>query len=358
MLESLRRNWELDILQQQLFSPFFPFAHFLLGDPMAARWQWQWRGQWQPLAGKWWVGCHWAGQLVPPAQKSLLPHYTLSNEVFLSPSSFCLSIESNSSNPTCQERPPQVNLLPTPFEIYKITFSFCLPIEPRELHKWETKFSLTPWIPRDVDLRPLVARLNTEPGPRRIWRPQPSPLGWLIALMTGRAVNQPADIVGFTWNPPPAPAQIAIQRSFGEIALCKESPALASSYSRNEKRSFANLGTASDGNLLSTFRSSSGTWFELLDFPQHSGFCCLMFFLVIGDIWKETTIVTCLKIRFDKWPVFPLCRQQWWRSRWRLMGGWLEIIRTPGALRLPTLLWRLVPTTNILTSPDNSQNCT
>ena len=92
------------------------------------------------VAGKWWVGCHWAGQLVPPAQKTLLPHYTLSNEVFLSPSSFCLSIESNSSNPTCQERPPQVNLLPTPFEIYKITFSFCLPIEPRELHKWETKF--------------------------------------------------------------------------------------------------------------------------------------------------------------------------------------------------------------------------
>ena len=217
--------------------------------------------------------------------------------------------------------------------------------------------SLTPWIPRDVDLRPLVARLNAELGPRRIWRPQPSPLGWLIALMTGRAVNQPADIVGFTWNPPPAPAQIAIQRSFGEIALCKESPALASSYSRNEKRSFANLGTASDGNLLSTFRSSSGTWFELLDFPQHFGFCYLMFFLVIGDIWKETTIVTCLKIRFDKWPVFPLCRQQSWRSRRRLMGGWLEIIRTPGALRLPTLLWRLVPTTNILTSPDNSQNC-
>ena len=56
------------------------------------------------------------------------------------PLSFCLSIESNSSNPTCQERSPQVNLLPTPFEIYKITFSFCLPIEPRELHKWETKF--------------------------------------------------------------------------------------------------------------------------------------------------------------------------------------------------------------------------
>ena len=353
MLESLRRNWELDILQQQLFSPFFPFAHFLLGDPMAARWQWQWRGQWQGSGGWGATGlgswCHLLRKVcfpITPFQmrfSSLLLH-----SAFL-------------SNPTVVIQLARRDLLrsicsPHPLKSTK-SLSLSAFLLSRVSCTNGKQNSLTPWIPRDVDPRPLVARLNTEPGPRRIWRPQPSPLGWLIALMTGRAVNHPADIVGFTWNPPPAPAQIAIQRSFGEIALCKESPALASSYSRNEKRSFANLGTASDGNLLSTFRSSSGIWFELSDFPQHSGFCYLMFFLAIGDIWKETTIVTCLKIRFDKWPVFPLCRQQSWRSRWRLMGGWLEIIRTPGALRLPTLLWRLVPTANILTSPNNSQNC-
>ena len=136
MLESLRRNWELDILQQQLFSPFFPFAHFLLGDPMAARWQWQWRGQWQGSGGWGATGlgswCHLLRKVCFP-----ITPFQMGVSSLLLHSAFL-------SNPTCQERPPQVNLLPTPFEIYKITFSFCcLPIEPRELHKWETKFSNT-----------------------------------------------------------------------------------------------------------------------------------------------------------------------------------------------------------------------
>ena len=204
MLESLRRNWELDILQQQLFSPFFPFAHFLLGDPMAARWQWQWRGQWQGSGGWGATGlgswCHLLRKVcfpITPFQmrfSSLLLH-----SAFL-------------SNPTVVIQLARRDLLrsicsPHPLKSTK-SLSLSAFLLSRVSCTNGKQNSLTPWIPRDVGLRPLVARLNTALGPRRIWRPQPSPLGWLIALMTGRAVNQPADIVGFTWTRPPLPPRL------------------------------------------------------------------------------------------------------------------------------------------------------
>ena len=143
-----------------------------------------------------------------------------------------------------------------------------------QIQNWVWQYSLTPW--GIFSSAPWLRGLARSFGVGASDAPNPPPLGWLIALMRGRPVNQPADIVGFTWPPLPRPdcdPTVPQPDLSGKLRYARNL-ALASSYSRNERRCFGNLGTTLEqyqnsirivleANLLSAFRTFGVIWVEL-----------------------------------------------------------------------------------------------